>query len=152
MVHDDVPVVISAQAVRLTATLIAYTKAQVAQDDVVSSHVHRMTCNADALSGSGLPGDGNAIIDYTQGTVEKDGACHVEHHSACSFLTDCIAKRTGLLAVDKCCDVIDPPATSSGRIASETFRTRKGGKSVRCRQVSCQGWQTKQESQERKTN
>ena len=83
VVDHDVAHRVSAEGI-LTVEHAGLTTAEahVAHNHVVGIYLERLACNADAVAGSCLSGNGDIRSTHIDGRLQADDARNVEHHDA----------------------------------------------------------------------
>ena len=135
MVYNDIAMIGSSKSVGFSLDFVANPKAYITDYNIVCLDSYRITCNTYSTSRSCLSGNGQAIVHYLQGTVQKNVTRNIEHHGTCPFLIYSISESSFLLSIFECGNMIYLTPSSSDSVSSESFSSRKSRKSSST--VSC---------------
>ena len=125
MVEDDVITVVEGECTLLLVDALSTSHADVADDDVLAIRGDdAATINGNALSGSGLSGNGDIALDGDTGIGDVDDAADVEDDDAVG-LADGIGQRSCARRI-KIGDMHDFSATTTSGIGREALCTREG--------------------------
>ena len=125
MVEDDVLAIVEGERALTLIDALSTTHANVADDDVLAVRGDDAAAiDGDALSGSGLAGNGNIALDGDAGIGDVDDTADVEDYDTIG-LADGIGQRSCARGIE-ICDMYDLASTSAGGIGCEALCPGEG--------------------------
>ena len=125
MVEDDVITVVEGECTLLLVDALSTSHADVADDDVLAVRGDDAAAiDGDALSGSGLSGNGDIALDGDAGVGDVDDTANVEDDDTVG-LADGIGQRSSTRRIE-IGDMHDFSSTTAGGIGCESLCTWEG--------------------------